>query len=74
MSDQPKNGQAEQIQRANVNLNRMNAALGSNALSGNNITTDAGKIALSALLAESIEGEFRPDVARETIKKVMKLG
>lgn len=62
------------VEKANENLRRMNSALGSNSLSGNVISSQAGKTALSALLAESVSGEFRPDVARETIKKVMNLG
>lgn len=62
-----------QLKKANENLERLNAALGSNALSGNVISSQAGKTALSALLAESLDGDFRPDVGRETIKKLMNL-
>lgn len=69
-----QNREAQQIEKANLNLRRLNASLGSNALSGNQISSDAGKLALSALLAESLDGDFRPEVARETIKKVMNLG
>jgi len=62
------------VGNAATNVNRMRSAIASNELSGNEITSDAGKTALSALLAESLDGEFRPEVARETIKKVMRLG
>ncbi|MBF6615577.1 MAG: hypothetical protein ITG07_02515 [Candidimonas sp.] len=72
MSKQDKDG--ELIEQANQNVRRLHASLGSNALSGNTISSDSGKLALSALLAESLDGDFRPEVARETIKKVMKLG
>lgn len=74
MNDENKEGQSGQIAKANKNLRRMKSALGSNELSGNAVTSDAGKTALSALLAESLNGDFRPEVARESIKKVMKLG
>ena len=67
-------GVLRQLEQANENLRRMKSALGSNALSGNQISSEAGKTALSALLSESLAGDFRPEVARETIKKVMKLG
>lgn len=73
MNDEIKEGQPDQAAKANTNLRRMKSALGSNELSGNKITSDVGKTALSALLAESLNGEFRPEVAREAIKKVMKL-
>ena len=52
----------------------MHSAIASNEMSGNQITSESGKTALAALLAESMDGNFRVDVARETIKKVMKLG
>ncbi|MCF6783399.1 hypothetical protein [Stutzerimonas stutzeri] len=65
---------AEAIEKANRNLRRLHTSLGNNELSGNVISSESGKLALSALLAESLDGDFRPDVARETIKKVMKLG
>lgn len=62
------------FESASTNLNRMHSAIASNELSGNQITSESGKTALAALLAESVDGNFRVDVARETIKKVMKLG
>lgn len=62
------------IEKANENLRRMTSAMGNTALSGGVISSEAGKTALAALLAESVSGDFRPEVARETIKKVMKLG
>lgn len=62
------------VESAGTNLNRMHSAIASNDLSGNQITSESGKTAIAALLAESVDGNFRVDVARETIKKVMKLG
>jgi hypothetical protein len=73
MKDERKEGQLDQASKVNNNLRRMKSALGSNELSGNKVTSDAGKTALSALLAESMNGEFRPEIAKEAIKKVMKL-
>ncbi|MDU4254483.1 hypothetical protein [Pseudomonas sp.] len=62
------------VEQAATNLNRMRGAMASNELSGLAISSDSGKAALAALLAESVDGNFRADMARETIKKVMKLG
>lgn len=74
MSDDAKEAQPGQIGKVNENLRRLNGSLASNGLSGNVVQSEAGKTALSVLLAESLDGDFRPDVAREAIKKVMKLG
>lgn len=64
----------QRIENAAQNLTRMRSAIASNELSGVAISSDQGKTALAALLAESADGDFRPEVARETIRKVMNLG
>jgi len=69
-----KNNDQAKIEKANENLRRMSSAMSSNLLSGNVVSSEQGKTALAALLAESVSGDFRPDVAREAIKKVMKIG
>ena len=61
-------------QKAKTNLQRIHSALGSSALSDSTIASHAGKSALAALLAESLDGDVRVDVAHNTIKKALRLG
>lgn len=73
MSNQ--NNQDPQVKKAAISLDRLHRAIGNNALSGAEITSDTGKVALSALLSESINpaDEFRGDLARQVIKKALNL-
>jgi len=54
-------------------LGQFENALASNAFSGNVISSDAGKTALSALLASAGSDEFDVAEARATIKRTMGL-
>lgn len=63
----------EMEKKAAKNLERLHSTLGNNALSGNQVSSEAGKTALAALLSESLDGDFRHDVAKSAIAKTLGL-
>lgn len=50
-------------------LNNIQRALGSSALSGNNIESDKGKSTLANLLVQATAADFDPEAARQSVIK-----